>query len=467
MPEPCEKTAVPAAAAPEAVKPISAVDKFRRKLRTSITGKLCLIALVMLLCQIPVMMISALRSGRQHRAAAVEEEVSSKWGGRQQLTGPILSIPLEREVTETSAKGGVTRVRRFSELQILPETLKITGKMIPEIRYRGIYEVVLYRSEITIAGSFAPDWRVPDKFDWKLRPELAALRLGIAQIKGITSAELRIGSRERDFAPGSFPNRQRKMEAIAAPLPELGDAANRTRRKIDFEIKLVLNGCRSLLFFPAGKSTRVELASSWADPSFTGGFLPETRKITPQGFTASWVVNEYNRNCPGSWVGDAVDFSRESCVGIELLRPVNAYLQTERCISYDLLVYLVVLIALLAAERLSGVWVHPLQYCIAGLSLVLFYALLLSLGEHIAFPLAYMSAAAVIAVLGGFYARLIFGGWCAAGCMAAVTALAYGAIYVILQLEDYALLAGSGLCVVLLAVVMGFTGKLNRRPQEE
>ncbi|MBQ7207070.1 MAG: cell envelope integrity protein CreD [Lentisphaeria bacterium] len=442
------------------------VDAVRRKVRSSVTAKLVVVGIVLLLCQIPVAMISGLRLERMGRASSVESEVASKWGKAQQITGPLLELPVSRQKVVETRKEGPRTVTEHDVLHVSPENIEIKGSLAPEIRYRGIYEVILYRAELTLRGTFSGSRRVPDDGrNWKISGEGGHLTLGVGDIKGITDIAVMIDGKVCRALPGiGVPRKGRSLSGgIDVPLP--GTPGGNSGRPLNFEIRLRLNGCRSLLVYPVGRTTRMDLASTWASPSFSGGFLPERRTITPEGFSASWVINEFNRDCPASWIGTGVSFSDDQYAGVDLLKTVNPYALVARAVSYDLLIFIIVLLFLLVAEKLCGSWVHPLQYFVAGLSLVLFYSVLLALSEHISFNASYAVSAAVVAALGGFYARLIFGSLKTALGMFCVMMLSYGVIFVILRLEDYALLAGSGVLVILMAVLMGFTGRLNRRAE--
>lgn len=438
-------------------------ERIRNKFRTSITAKLIMIGIVLLLCQIPAAMINGLRRDRMNRERNVETEIASKWGAAQQITGPMIVVPVQRQREPDPGRPQRPLVEH-SRFHAAPENLKVSGNIIPEIRYRGIYEVLLYRSEITLSGSFPANWTslLPAGEGWILPGDGATLLLGISDIKGISSVEVSVDGTVREVQPGFFKN-QTPSNGVFIPLPGLLKGT-KEGKDAKFEIRLKLNGCRRLMIYPVGRTTEVSLTSSWPSPSFTGGFLPEKRSVSDSGFSADWIVNDFNRNCPVSWMGNGV-FGAEHCVGVELVKPVNAYALVERAVSYDLLVCIIVLMALLTAERLNRQWVHPLQYMVAGLSLILFYSVLLALSEHIDFNAAYLAGALIIAALGGFYARLIFGVWKTALGMVAVTLLSYAVIFVILRLEDYALLAGSAVLVILMAVLMAFTGKLNRLPE--
>ena len=435
------------------------------KVRNSFTAKIIMIGVVILLCQIPVLMVDSLISRRMNLANEVESEIASKWGYRQKVSGPLLAIPISREVTHTEKKASTTReVTRteYSTYFAVPQKLKIVGSLIPEIRYRGIYEVVLYRSQITMNGNVV----FPENVDkWQMHPEKSRLIVGIADLQGISAISSKFESHNIMPETGLCDN---------APFPSGFSIPLNAQKNGSFEVKFDLNGCRELLFAMCGRQTGLELSSNWSSPSFCGAFLPVERNINAQGFTAAWSVSEFNRELPASWLGNAEKFQHpekntrygdshyERSAGVALVKPADAYSQVNRAVEYALLVFIIVLMAMLIAEKLSAVWVHPLQYFIAALSLVLFYSLTLAISEHTSFACAYIISMFTMAGTAGFYSALIYRKWSSAIGMFLAVLVAYSAIFVILQLEDYALLAGTVILFVLLVVLMTFTGRINR-----
>ena len=459
------------------------INSFSR-LRNSFTAKLIMIGLVVLLCQIPILMVDGLISNRQNLADDVEKEIASKWGYRQKVSGPLLAIPVSREIKRTEKEGKsikeVISTERSTYFAV-PQTLQITGELTPEMRYRGIYEVVLYRSHITLKGNIVFPKEVEN---WQFYPEKSRLIVGVADLQGISAIQGAFNGKAMQVEPGI---------AAKAPFPGGFSIPLNKAENGNFEISFDLNGCRELLFSMVGRDTRLDLQSLWHSPSFCGAFLPVERTISEKGFSAKWAVSEFNRNLPASWVGSSETFQypeagknssygrsryRSSSssyseshysrsAGVALLKVADSYMQVNRAVEYSILVFIIVLMAMLIAEKLAKVWVHPLQYFIAALSLVLFYTLTLAISEHSSFGTAYLISAAAVSALGGFYSGLIYRKAMAALGMFCAVALSYGAIYVILQLEDYALLAGAVILFILLAVLMTFTGKINRQYEVE
>ncbi|MBR2641734.1 MAG: cell envelope integrity protein CreD [Lentisphaeria bacterium] len=434
--------------------------------RKSFTAKIIMIALVVLLCQIPVLMVDGLISRRQNLARDVENEIASKWGSRQKVSGPLLAIPVSRLVKRTEKEGKTVKetvATEYSTYFAVPQELQITGELIPEMRYRGIYEVVLYRSHITLSGNIQFPKEVEN---WQLHPEKSRLIVGIADLTGLSAIQSSFHGKIIMPEPG-----------IAAKAPVPGGFSVPLKQATDgkFDISFDLNGCRELLFSMAGRQTTLQLQSSWPSPSFCGAFLPAERTVSEKGFSAKWSVSEFNRDLPASWVGNMEKFQFPDkgshfgtghfnrSAGVTLKKVADSYAQVNRAVEYAILVFIIVLMAMLIAEKLSRVWVHPLQYFIAALSLVLFYTLTLAISEHSSFGTAYLISAAAVAALGGFYSGLIYRKLSAALGMFLSVGISYAAIYVILRLEDYALLAGSVILFILMTVLMTFTGRINRQ----
>lgn len=328
--------------------------------------------------------------------------------------------------------------------------------MHPEIRYRGIYEVVLYNGKIHLAGNFLR----PDVKDLGIPPkdvlwDKAFLSLGITDMKGIKEA-IRIKWRGAKVAasPG-IPSGDVLESGVSARVPLDGEA-----RSYPFSLNVDLNGSRNLSFIPVGKETRVALSSPWASPSFQGEFLPETRTIAKDGFSAEWKVLSLNRNYPQKWTGKIAPLD-PSAFGVDLLLPVDEYKKTMRTTKYALLFIVLTFAAFFVIEILGRKALHPIQYLLVGLALVLFYTLLLSLTEHLAFQYSFLVASVAIMALVAAYSRSALGSGALAAAVAGVVAVLYGFLYILLQLEDYALLLGSAGLFAALALFMYLTRKVD------
>lgn len=424
--------------------------------------KLVLIAVLTLVLWVPTLLILILVEERAGRQTEVREEIHASWGGVQHITGPILVVPTE--VAATREQAGFVQDSDPVHQFILPATLDMRVEVLPEVRKRSIFETVVYGSTIRISGAFEPA-DLLEAGSTALRWDRAQVVIGLGDLRGLTQFPTMNWAGE-ELALEASARAEFFGASLAAGLPNFDPTA--IDGSLPFEILLSLRGAESLDIVPVGGSTAVEVSSPWPDPSFQGAFLPDQREVSDDGFTASWRVLYLNRDFPQTWRGPRADdwHMREafdnSAFGVRLLPGVDAYARTSRALKYSGIFTLLTLMAFFAVEHGGRERVHPIQYVAVGLGLCLFYLTLLALGEVVAFDLAFVAAAAVIVASIGAYARALFTGARSVGIVVGALGVVYTALFVMLRLEDFALLMGTGLLLVLLGVVMRLTRHLNR-----
>ncbi len=445
-----------------------------RRLGDSTLVKLLALGFLVLLMLIPVAQVTGLVRERMARQQGVQTEIANLWGPSQTLLGPVLTVPfvsLEEEVTVKQGEDGVadTTVERTQRkvhhrLQVLPTEIAWEGSIEPQIRHRGLFQVVVYEAKLKAHGTFVrPAWDGLDGTpDWSR----AALSLGVSDVRGLQDRiELIWGDGARGFLPGTV-DPEGLGGGIHAPVPTWqGRAwdAVAPGESIPFQFELAIRGSGQLLFLPAGEDTRVTLTSTWPDPGFTGAFLPAERTVSEAGFEASWQVPFFGRAYGQRWVDHAVEaYTLHSSVfGVDLVLPADAYQQTERSVKYAILFVLLTFGTFFLLELLSPVRLHAVQYLLVGFALVLFYVLLLAVAEHLGFGKAYILAAVAISILISAYARSILMSARWALILLACLGSLYGYLYVLLRLEDFALLLGAAGLFVALALVMRLTRDLD------
>jgi inner membrane protein len=422
-------------------------------LRTSLLVKLLAIGFIALLLLIPAALIQSVIGERQNRKAAVVQEISASWGGEQTVSGPILSIPYEETVeTEQGEQKSVVH-----KLYFLPQELHIRGDAQHEVRRRGLFDAILYTSKLTLEGKFEAlaleALNVPaDKIRW----QEARLCIGISSMTGIKNdIELEWNGQEKRMEPGAA-NPELLASGISVGVPVSEGEAGYT-----FSIPLELNGADALYFEPVGRVTTATLSASWPSPSFSGNILPTRHRLGADGFEADWRVLDFNRNYPQQWKGMAYNFSNNSYFGVRLIRPVDEYLKSSRASKYAILVIGLTFLIYFFFETLRRFNIHPFQYLLVGLALVVFYLLLLSLSEQIGFNAAYGLASVATIGLISFYSASVLRIRRLVVQLTSLLAIIYGFIFVVLQLEDYALLAGSIGIFIALASVMYYSRKVD------
>ncbi len=414
---------------------------------SSLSFKLAVIFFLVLILMIPASLIRELIREREGLKQQTETEIQENWGRSQTISGPVLTIPYYRKEL-TSEK---ETVKKLSYLYILPEALEICGELIPEIRYRSIYKVPVYSSKLKINGSYMPDKDIianigRDNILWhKARMEMA-----VSDLRGIQEAvNISFNNSPVNAEPG-----------LSAGSPfESGfhtsvKLTGKDAEKIsDFLVEIDLRGSNSINFTPMGKTTTVKLHSDWTEPSFGGAFLPMEREVNSEGFRASWKVLHFNRNYPQTWKNKKYNTS-DSVFGVSLLLPVNEYRKTERSVKYALLFLTLTFTLFFFIEILNKKSVPAVQYLMVGASLIIFYVLLLSLAEQLGFTIAYIIAATAIILQISVFIYKIVNSLKTALITAGILSLLYVYLFVLLQLQEYALLMGSTGLFVILSIIM-------------
>ncbi len=433
----------------------SFIETISHFIRQSVTLKLVSIFILMLLLMIPMEFVRSLISERDALRESAIKEVSDKWANEQYLYGPILTIPYNKQVLED----GKTRSVR-EEVHILPSMLTVDANVEPQSLYRGIYKVVVYDSKVSFKGSFTglEDY-LADLNQYELLWNEAFLTINISDLRGIKDkVEVTWNGTAIPVEPGS-------------KIPELvtsGITVNNIITDVpvanvfDFSFDLHLQGSQYLGFIPLGKETNVKLASNWQDPSFSGSFLPDDRTVNEKGFSATYKILELNRNYPQFWTANQhFQSMQNSAFGVDLLLPANDYQKATRSAKYALLAIALTFLTFFLVEIFNKKRVHPFQYVLIGLSLVLFYTLLISISEHSNFDLAYFISSVSVITMIGLYSKTILNNLKQTIVLVMVLCLTYLFVYITLQIQDYALLIGSVGLTSILALTMYITRKVN------
>lgn len=433
----------------------------------TLTFKLGAIGLLILLLLLALQLIGGVVDERQAVRDQVLEDIARSSSQAQKITGPLLVVPYRKRIRtwKTHDKTGeryLVESQREGRLYFLPERLTVDGELGTELRRRGIYEARLYHLDSRVSADFAlpANYGIREAVE-DYRFEQAYLALGVSDIRGIKNdLRLSLGGKQLPFAPGS--NEALLGAGVHAPLPAL-DAS--VEQRLAFSFELMLQGSSQLHIAPVGRESLVNLKSEWPHPSFIGDYLPAQRSVDDRGFSARWQTSFFATNMEEALKecvsqNDCRTFHQRQ-FGVSLVDPVDQYLMTDRAIKYALLFIALTFAAFFLFEVLKRLAVHPVQYGLVGLSLALFYLLLVSLSEHLAFVLAYAISASACVLLIGFYVSHVLHSWRRGLGFGLGLTMLYGMLYGLLSAEDYALLMGSALVFALLACVMVLTRNLD------
>ncbi len=429
--------------------------------RHSVIAKILIIGFLLLLLLWPLLMFRRLVSEREERRKETQSEIMQSWGSQLTIAGPFLRVPYVSRTLDSAGK----RVETVETALFLPDTLAVDGRLLPQTRSRGMYEVTVYEASLTVSGTF----RSPIFSEWRVNPrdilwDQAALSVELPDMRALQDrVRLSWGGQEGEFRPakgsaGMFPGEIRApIRGLGPESPVQGDS-----RGIPFSLALSLHGGDSIGFLPLGDETTVRIVSPWASPNFGGSFLPVRRTVSPGGFDAQWRVISMARPYPQRWRGGDIDPQSILASGfaVSLMSPVDTYGKVTRALKYGLLFLFLPFGTLFLFEVFSRQKIHPLQYLLVGLADCIFYLLLLSLAEHISFGVSYGVASAACAALITLYTIAVVKS--ARGIvMLPVLAAAYGFLAVVLYSEDNALFIGTLGLFLLLSAVMYLTRKVD------
>jgi len=448
--------------------------------KSKILIKALIIGGLIIILLIPTFFVKKLIEEREFRQKDAISEVSSKWAGNQNITGPIIVLPYVENSMDTSGKKFTTKHQAY----FLPDELTVNSKILPQERSRGIYKVMLYTSQNNIVGRFDKI-----KFDaLKIQTENvlwneATVRFNINDPKGLNDElQLKWNDSVLVLSPQSL------EEGLTAQLNLTGlkDVEN-----IRFSTQINLNGSEKMLFSPIGKTTTVNLTSIYPHPSFTGNILPQLSSVKDSGFAATWKSLSHKRTFPQQWKDQSYSLVTPETIlshsnryrdvvlsdvphnnssvhqigaaafGVDLFIPVNGYQKTLRSVKYAVLCIVLTFCAFFLIETVNKKTVHPFQYGLVGLALILFYTLLLSFSEYIGFNPAYIVASVCTIGLIGWFVKGVLQSGRLSILLSMILVLLYSYVFTILQLQDYALLIGSIGLFITLGVVMYFSRKFQ------
>lgn len=306
----------------------------------------------------------------------------------------------------------------------------------------------MYTSEITATGTFdftQLEGEGAHSIEW----DLAVLGMGISGPTAIVeSVDLQFGDKTYSMSPGTTQNAV-MGKGIHSKI-DLTDM-----QKADFKVVVRLKGYDHLYFEPTASNTTVRLSSDWSNPGFVGSTLADKHTITDDGFSAVWNVSEFGRMLPDLWSDREYTLGSHSATfGVDLINPVDHYQKNMRSAKYAMLIISLTFTVFFFFEMLGKKKVHPIQYGFVGVALILFYYLLLSISEHLGFAMAYMIASGATILLITGYSASLLRSWKSALLLLGILTVLYSYIYVLLQLEEFALIAGSIGLFVILAIVM-------------
>jgi len=432
-------------------------------LKESVTAKLIFITVLTLVLLIPSVMIGNLIDERADRRDEVLRDISYNYAGNQVIKGPVLVIPYKYINKSVDAQGKPDTEVNIQNLYVLPGALSIKAALKTDVMHRGIFRAVVYNTQVRISGNFSKtDLGAYGIKPEQLLPGKAFVTFSISDLKGLkNSPVLKLGDQTLAAAPASDNNAF--IDGLQVPAT---NAASLAQNDIPFSYTLDLNGTDGLSFLQLGKNTDAEVDGNWGTPSFDGRILPDTRKVNDSDFSARWHMLSYNMPYSQGWTGSDGLLNNQSkqhdaTFGVKLRLPVDEYQETTRTNKYAILIILLTFVSLVLTELIRKQKIHSFNYVLIGAAMIIFYTLLLSFSEQIGFNWAYfVASAATIGLITAFIGSLLKNR-AAAFSFAGILSVFYAFIFIIIQLEDFALMAGSIALFIIVALLMYFSRKIN------
>ena len=432
------------------------------------TAKLLRALGVAALLSVGIFITWLLISDRQSQSQQARNSIAEGWGGRQVISGPELSIPFKVTVpgaTDGSGRTITGPVVTEKRLVLAPQGVDLSTRIAPERRARSIYEVVVYRADTQGRATFAlpADLSRLGVPAGALELSRAELRFGVADPRGLSAnPQVRVNGRVLPLGPGG--GTSLVNTGFYAPL----DLTQIDPARFSVDLHFALRGNESFALAPRAGDTAWKLSSAWANPSFTGGFLPEQRSVGKDGFTAGYQIGNLALGRSLLFVEgteparpDPTESAGTAIAGVNLMQPVDLYSQVDRATKYGFLFIGFTFLAFLLFDIIGGVRVAAIEYLLAGAALVLFFVLLLAFAEVIGFTAAYVLAAGAIGALNTAYSAAVLGSWRRGLVIGAILAALYAMLYILLSLQAYSLLIGSLLLLAALAGTMYVTRRLD------
>ena len=428
-------------------------------LRESTALRLAVVGVLVLVLMIPLALVDDVASERQYRSFEVTSEIAESWGPEQSVVGPLLAVPVTQRLRSqvTNSNGDpIERIRDVNRtLLIPPETSDMAIALRHENRQRSLYTVPVYTADVTLQASFQrPDLDKLQLVETTAHWQRAQVVVTTSDVRRILSATVSVNGASADFESGDpIPGVHGAPMVAPMELPQSG---------LTVDIAFSVRGTQSISSPLLGRSSKLSLDSTWPHPSFFGHLLPDAHDTDASGSQANWRAGGIARGLPTGWIaGEERGELRSGAVGMRLFDPVTPYTLIDRGMKYGVLFIALTFVLVVALELLTGRTLHIAQYAVIGLGIAVFFQVLLALSEHIGFGAAYLAATLILTAMMAWYATAVTDSRQLGLAMGLVQLATYGVLYVLLQLDTYAMLAGTALVLLAFGLIMFATRRLG------
>lgn len=432
------------------------------KIRAASMGvKLIVVCFLALLMLIPAFLVESLIQDRKDREPEVVQQISQYVGGQQTFLGPVLAIPYT--VPPDSPAGSA----KHGTYLVFPAQASAAVNTTTEERRRSLFNVPVFRADLKLDSTFdltgVPNALPNGTLDWS-RAEIV---VGVSDARGaLSDATMTTGGKTYTLTPaesapsilvGGGQNSQLSLTLFGAQVPGLA-APN---AQFSVASMLHFSGAQRIAVLAWGKTTHVTEQGGWPSPGFDGGFLPVSRTVTPSGFKAEWSVPFIARGVRAEGPADSITGLDATAMGVSFVEVAGPYQSVNRSLKYVPLFLGLVFLTYFIFEVTTGRRVHPAVYILVGMAQIIFYLLLLSFAERNGFDLGFLIAGIASVGLLSTNAGWIFTSRLQGFRALAIFGLLYLLIYLLLSLEDNALMVGAIASFAAVAAAMYFTRRID------
>lgn len=407
-----------------------------------------------LLLLIPLTMVREIIVERSDYRDEVEDAIRQSTSGPQKVVGPLIAIPVTELYTSLEDGKEIQRKRSYIHFW-LPESLVVEGNQNVEARKIGIYEGQVWHNDVSVKAEFNAE-RLSDLNHPNISIGKPFIVVGVGDARGIGVVKApQVNGTSLAVEPGT--GLDGRAQGIHIPLPD----ASWTEQNLSMALSLNLSGTGDFSVVPVGRNSEMTLTSNWPHPNFLGDFLPAKREISESGFKAQWQSSWFANNLGEHFNDEKIGWLGMPAFSVAVVTPADQYQLTDRATKYAILLIVLTFMSFFVLESMTNLRLHPMQYLLVGLSLVMFYLLLLALSEHIGFTAAWMTASLVGALMNGVYLQAILQGWRNSILFTVALLGLDGVMWVLLRSQDSALLLGTGVLLLALCGVMFLTRHLD------
>jgi inner membrane protein len=444
------------------VSDLSMLQSSLRMKSRSMGVKLIVVCGLALLMTIPAFFVGALVEDRTQRAADVIREISSHVGGQQTFLGPTLVIPynIPPQSPADHSEHGMYLV--------FPARASATIKTATEQRRRSLFKVPVFQADLKLDAAFdltgvpatAPQGA---ELDWSR----AEIIVGVSDARGaLADAILTTDGKTSTLVPaenttnisiGGDQSEHIKLTLFGTRVEGLA----KPNAQFNVTSALRFSGAQRIAVLAYGKTTHLSVQGDGPSPGFDGGFLPVNRTVSSNGFTAEWSVPFIARGVRAEGQGDTITGLNATSLGVSFIEVADPYQSVNRSLKYALLFLGLLFLSYFVFEATTGKRVHPAQYVLVGTAQIIFYLLLLSIAERVGFDAGFLLAGAATVALLSANAAWVFSSRVQGVRALAIFSLLYALIYLLLRLEDNALLVGAITSFLAVAAAMYFTRRID------